>query len=307
MTSKNPLLLVMAAGMGSRYGGLKQLDPLGPAGEILLDYSVYDAMRAGFSRVIFVIRRDFQARFDELVRKKLKGRMDYSYAYQELDDLPAGYQIPPGRVKPWGTGHAVLAARHLIQGPLAVINADDYYGPQAYGAIYDFLSQADRGGLPQLGLCTWRLGDTLSPHGQVSRGVCQVQGDRLVGIQEIKAIEPKAGGIVHHLDQGQGYGQLDADLPVSMNFWGFPASFLDILSRDFHQFLENEAKLDPLTAEYPLPVQVGRAMAAKAVEVTAMPVPDAWYGVTNQEDRPRVTAALAAMSESGLYPSPLWT
>lgn len=307
MKSKNPLLLVMAAGMGSRYGGLKQLDPLGPAGEILLDYSVFDAMRAGFSQVIFVIRRDFEARFDDLVRHKLKGRIDYAYAYQELDDLPAGYQLPPGRVKPWGTGHAVLAARHLIQGPLAVINADDYYGPQAYQAIYDFLSQEDRGGLPQLGLCTWRLGDTLSPHGQVSRGVCQVQGDRLVRIDEIEGIEPRGQGVIYRQDQGQGYGELDADLPVSMNFWGFPATFLDILAGDFHEFLEREAKLDPLTAEYPLPVLVGRAMAGGAIEVTAMPVRDAWYGVTNQEDRPRVTGALAAMSESGLYPSPLWT
>ncbi len=308
MVKKDPVLVVMAAGMGSRYGGLKQLDPVGPAGEILMDYSVYDAVRAGFSEVIFVIRKDFEEEFDRLIGEKLKGRVRCRYAFQDLHDLPSGFSVPEGRVKPWGTGQAVLAARELIQRPFAVINADDYYGPGAYRAIHAFLSE-DRDGETgdRIGLCVWRLGDTLSEHGHVSRGVCDLEADgRLKSLREIKRIERWGESARYAPDEGTGYETLDLDSPVSMNFWGFPLSFVDRLAAGFTRFLESLSASDPLTAEYLLPVMVGRDLQAGQAFAQAMIVNDAWYGVTNKEDKPRVQKALAEMARQGLYPTPLW-
>ena len=307
MAKKDPVLVIMAAGMGSRYGGLKQLEALGPSGAILMDYSVFDAAEAGFSQVIFVIRKDFEEEFDRLIRNKLKDRVRYSYAFQDLRDLPPGFSVPKGRVKPWGTGQAVLAAREQIEGPFAVINADDYYGPGAYRAIHAFLSQADGGEEDQAGLCVWRLGDTLSDYGQVSRGVCEIGPDgRLINLREIKAIERSGEMARFSPDGGAGYESLSLDSPVSMNFWGFPASFLDRLASGFTAFLGNLPALDPLTAEYLLPIVVGQDLASGRASVRAMAVEDAWYGVTNREDKPRVMEALASFASQGLYPTPLW-
>jgi NDP-sugar pyrophosphorylase family protein len=304
MKNQDPVLVIMAAGMGSRYGGLKQLEPLGPDGEILMDYSVFDAARAGFSQVIFVIRRDFEEAFDRMMRPKLGDRIRFSYAFQDPDDLPPGFSTPAGRVKPWGTGQAVLAARDLIRGPFAVINADDYYGPSAFQAIFDFLSgpQAEK-----IGLCVWRLRDTLSDHGHVSRGVCDIDGEgRLRSLREIKRIERSAHGARYTLDGGLTYQALDPDSPVSMNFWGFPLSFMDELKAGFSQFLKGLEEDDPLTAEYLLPEVVSRALETGKTEVMAMPVEDAWYGVTNKEDKPRVEDALNQLAREGVYPTPLW-
>lgn len=306
MEARQPVLLVMAAGMGSRYGGLKQIDPLGPGSEILMDYSVYDAMRAGFQEVIFVIRRDFHAPFEAMIKDKIKGRMVCHFAFQDLDDLPPGHRPHPDREKPWGTGHAVLAARQLVKGPVAVINADDYYGPQAYQAIYNFLIEPDPEGLPRLGLCTWPLMGTLSEYGQVSRGLCRLEGDRLVRIEEIQRIEKGEKGARYSQDGGLTYLDLDGKLPVSMNFWGFPGAFMDYLARHFQDFLEKEASLDPLGSEYLLPRVVDRALEEGLFSGLAMPVSDTWYGVTNRADRPRVVAALKDLTDRGLYPSPLW-
>lgn len=308
MVKRDPVLVVMAAGMGSRYGGLKQLDALGPAGEILMDYSVFDAVRAGFTEVIFVIRKDFEAAFDRLIGNKLKGRVSYHYAFQDLADLPEGESVPQGRIKPWGTGQAVLAARDLIEGPFAVINADDYYGPGAYRAIYTFLTEEEsREQGERIGLCVWRLGDTLSDHGHVSRGVCKLkEGGRLEELREIRKIERWGGSARYALESGAGYESLDLDSPVSMNFWGFPLSFVDRLAGGFAHFLKNLEGLDPLTAEYLLPVLVGGELEAGRAVVQAMLVEDAWYGVTNKEDKPRVQEALAGLTRQGLYPSPLW-
>lgn len=309
MGEKDPVLVIMAAGMGSRYGGLKQLEALGPTGEILMDYSVFDAVKAGFSEVIFVIRKDFEEEFDRLIRNKLKDRVRYGYAFQDLRDLPAGFSVPEGRVKPWGTGQAVLAAREQIEGPFAVINADDYYGPGAYRAIHAFLTQADGGEeADQAGLCVWRLGDTLSDYGQVSRGVCEIGPDgRLKNLREIKAIERSGGMARFSTDGGASYESLSLDSPVSMNFWGFPASFIDRLASGFTAFLNNLPALDPLTSEYLLPIVVGQELASGGASVQAMAVEDAWYGVTNREDKPRVMEALAEFVRQGLYPAPLWS
>ncbi len=305
MGAVDPVLVIMAAGMGSRYGGLKQLDPVGPHGEILMDYSVYDAMRAGFSKVIFVIRKDFEQAFDQMIGDQWAGHLDYAYAFQDMHDIPEPYRVPGGRVKPWGTGQAVLAARRLIRGPFAVINADDYYGPGAYRAVHAFLSQIEEE--RQLGLCVWRLHDTLSDHGYVSRGVCDIGPDgQLLGLRELKRIEKSAGGARYSLDGGLTYEDLDADSPVSMNFWGFPASFIDYLEEGFLDFFANRLEEDALTAEYLLPELVGRLLARGEVTVHAMPVEDAWYGVTNKEDKPRVAKALDELTGAGLYPKPLW-
>lgn len=303
MADKGSTLVVMAAGMGSRYGGLKQLEALGPSGELLLDYSVYDAVGAGFDQVIFVIRKDFEEAFDRLVGGRFKGRIGVSYAFQDLEDLPAGHKVPAGRTKPWGTGQAVLAARDLIRGPFAVINADDYYGPAAYRSIRAFL---DQGHPTDLGLCVWSLQDTLPERGTVSRGVCSLdpQG-RLLQVTEIRKIERQGQGACYLDDQGQVHS-LSGLTPVSMNFWGFPPSFLSRLEEGFLAFLDGLDQADPLTAEYLLPVQVGRALEDGRLQVQSMPAGDTWYGVTNQEDKARVEQALADMAQKGLYPAPLW-
>ncbi|HPX93898.1 MAG TPA: nucleotidyltransferase [Bacillota bacterium] len=306
---KDPVLVVMAAGMGSRYGGLKQLESFGPSGEILMDYSVFDAVRAGFSQVIFVIRKDFEEAFNRMIGPRLEGRVNYTYVFQDLQDLPAGYSVPQGRIKPWGTGQAVLAAREELKGPFAVINADDYYGPSAYRAIRDFLTRDHAPGEgDRLGLCVWRLGDTLSDHGRVSRGVCEMEEDgSLKGLREIKGIERSGAGARYPLEGGAAYQALDLDSPVSMNFWGFPVSFVHDLASEFAGFLERLQDLDPLTSEFLLPVVVGQGLASGRARVEVMRVTDSWYGVTNKEDRPRVEEALAGFARQGLYPTPLWS
>ena len=309
MKSKEPVLVVMAAGMGSRYGGLKQLDPVGPTGEILMDYSVYDALQAGFKEVIFIIRREFEAQFDQLVARKLGNHIRYRYAFQDLHDLPADYHVPEGRVKPWGTGHAILAARDMIDGPFAVINADDYYGQSAYAKIFGFLKEGSlEDKVPKGGLCVWQLRETLSNYGHVSRGVCDICDDGQVKtVTEIKRIERDGNNARFTTDNGKSYRSLDGDSPVSMNFWGFPRSFLDVLSERFPIFLKDALITDPLTAEYLLPVIVGDELSEGAMEVHAMAVEDSWFGVTNREDRPRVQAVLADYANRGIYPSPLWS
>ena len=307
MERSHPTLIIMAAGMGSRYGGLKQLDPVGPDGEILMDYSVFDALKAGFERVIFVIRKDFAERFDALVKDKYQGKVTIEYAYQELSDLPKAFQVPHERVKPWGTGHAVLAARHLIDGPFCVINADDYYGPRAYREMFRFLTRDQKSERPRIGLCVWKLEDTLSDYGHVSRGVCHTSADgKLHGIHEIKKIEKIENGGRYYSEETQKDVVLAKDTLVSMNFWGFPKGFMDLLEHDFSEFLNDNIKSDPLYSEYLLPVIAGRHIEAGTIDAVTMPVTDPWYGVTNREDRPRVAEALAKLADEGVYPAPLW-
>mgnify|MGYP002510378596 FL=1 len=301
---KKPVLVIMAAGMGSRYGGLKQMDPVGGHGQVILDYSIYDARRAGFETVIFVIKDEIEADFKERVGSRIEGSMDVRYAFQRMDGLPEGYSIPEGRVKPWGTAQAALAAQPFIDGPFAIINADDYYGRSAFQVIYDYLS--GNPGRDEYAMVAYRLENTVTDHGHVARGVCQVGADGLLtGIVERTRIE-KGPPLRFTEDGGRTWTQLPQDTMVSMNFWGFTPSLLDQVRAQFPDFLDEALASNPLKAEYLLPTLVGRLIQQGRATVRALPSGDKWYGVTYQEDKPTVTAAIARMTAEGLYPHSLW-
>ena len=300
-----PILLIMAAGMGSRYGGLKQIDPVGPDGEVILDYSIFDARRAGFKRVVFLIKHEIEADFRERVGQRIERFMDVRYAFQQLEKIPAPYTVPEGRVKPWGTGHAVLCCKELLDAPFAVINADDYYGPGAFQAAYDALVNKDNGGHGYV-MVGYRLENTLSDHGHVSRGVCDVDENGLLrGICERTHIIASCDGPLFTED-GETYRRLAPESLVSMNMWGFSPSLLDTLEKEFPAFLEKASAENPLKAEYFLPTVVDGMLHRGEATVRVLPCPDRWQGVTYPEDKPIVKAALARMAEDGLYPTPLW-
>ena len=301
---KKPVLVIMAAGMGSRYGGLKQMDPVGGHGQVILDYSIYDARRAGFETVVFVIKDEIEADFKERVGSRIEGSMDVRYAFQRMDELPEGYSIPEGRVKPWGTAQAALAAQPFIDGPFAIINADDYYGRSAFQVIYDYLSGSP--GQDEYAMVAYRLENTVTDHGHVARGVCQVGADGLLtGIVERTRIE-KGPPPRFTEDGGRTWTQLPGDTMVSMNFWGFTPSLLDQARARFPDFLDEALASNPLKAEYLLPTLVGRLIQQGRATVRALSSRDKWYGVTYQEDKPTVTSAIARMTAEGLYPQNLW-
>ena len=306
-TETGPILLIMAAGMGSRYGGLKQMDPLGPDGEAILDYSIYDARRAGFRRVIFLIKHEIEADFRRLVGDRLSRQIEVRYAFQQLDRIPAPYTVPQGRVKPWGTGHAVLCCRDLIDAPFVAINADDYYGPHAFQTAYDALTAMPAEGAPQEYLMVgYRLANTVTENGYVARGVCEVSPEGLLaGIHERTHIVNSCDGPLYTED-GNTYTRLERDTLVSMNFWGFTPGLLRRLETDFPAFLETAARENPLKAEYFLPTVVDGMLRSGEARVRVLPSEDRWQGVTYPEDKPVVQAALRAMAADGLYPSPLW-
>ena len=298
-------LVVMAAGIGSRYGGLKQVDPIGPNGEIIIHYSVYDALRAGFNRVVFVIRRDIEAAFRETIGAEIERRADVSYVFQELADLPPGFSLPAGRVKPWGTAHAVLCCKGVVKTSFAAINADDFYGAGAYRALAGYLSTAhDQVGLRDYSMVGYVLRNTLSEHGHVARGVCEVtRGGYLRGIRELTHIEMLPDG-VKYLDEHDNWAALAADSPVSMNFWGFSLSLFDELEERFPRFLERN--IDNLKSEFLLPTLVGDLIRDECARVKVLPTDERWFGVTYQADRPRVQAAVRDLITQGRYPQNLW-
>jgi len=278
-------LVVLAAGMGSRYGGLKQLDPVGPSGEIILDYSVTDALKAGFNKVVFVIRREMLEQFQESVGSRYEDRLAVGYAFQELEPLPGGRVSPVGRAKPWGTGHAVLAAVRAVQGPFAVINADDYYGPSGFVQLARFLSSAAQGEYAMVG---YRLEKTLSEHGSVSRGICRADADGfLIDITERTSIARTGEGIVA---QGNSPVTLTGEEPTSMNFWGFTPGLFAHLERLFEEFLEERGG-DP-KAEFYLPAAVSSLIASGEATVRLLRSEDPWYGLTYPEDKAAVVKAL---------------
>ena len=306
MTSKEPILLIMAAGMGSRYGGLKQMDPVGPGGETILDYSVFDARRAGFNRVVFLIKHAIEGDFRRLVGDRISRHMEVSYAFQELDRLPAGYRVPEGRVKPYGTGHAVLCCSELIDAPFAAINADDYYGPHAFQAAYEELKKAPEGGKERFFMVAYRLKNTLTENGYVARGVCEANPDgTLKDIHERTHIISTCDGPLYTED-GETYRKLSPDSPVSMNMWGFTPALVRELEARFPAFLDTTLKENPLKGEFFLPFVVNELLEEGRATVRLLSSEDRWWGVTYQEDRPQVKAALRRLSEEGLYPSPLW-
>ncbi len=297
-----PTLLVLAAGMGSRYGGVKQLDRVGPSGETIIDYSLYDAIRAGFGKVVFIIRRDIERDFRDLFIDKLSGSIEVDYVFQELDALPQGYSVPPERTKPWGTCHALLMADGVVKEPFAVINADDYYGVEAFSAVHDFLTEDSNDS--SHALIGYRLGNTLSDHGDVNRGVCTVNRDGLLdGISEVRKIS-KSGGAIAAPDHKGGSLTFTGDEVVSMNLWGFKPSVFDLFRRELELFLDNS--IDDKEAEIDIPTSIDKYIKSGDVTVKVIPTDSRWFGVTYREDRPYVVETLREMVTRGLYPSRLF-
>ena len=305
---KKPVLIVMAAGMGSRYGGLKQLDPVGGHGQLIVDYSLYDARRAGFETVVFVIKRELESQFRAAIGDRISRAMDVRYAFQELGDLPEGYGVPEGRKKPWGTCHAVLAARREVDGPFAVINADDYYGPEAFREIFNYLSgHEDRKDCYEYAMVGYRLGNTVTENGYVSRGICTESGDRFLrSVEERTHIEKLGEDARCTEDGGRTWTRLPGSAIVSMNLWGFTESFMREAWDRFPAFLDRALAEDPLKGEYFLPGVVSSLLDEGRARVKVLRSGDRWYGVTYKEDTPRVVAALAEKTAAGLYPEDLW-
>ncbi len=302
-----PVLVIMAAGMGSRYGGLKQLDPVGGHNQVILDYSMYDARRAGFETVVFVIKREIEEEFKARVGRRVERHMDVKYVFQAMDDLPKGYAVPEGRAKPWGTAQAALAARNVVDGPFAIINADDYYGPEAFRAIYQYLCAHQDGARYSYAMVGYRVKNTVTENGSVARGVCSVNQDgALIDIHERTTIEKDGENARYTEDGGQSWTALPGDTLVSMNMWGFTRSFLDEAEARFPAFLDKALAENPLKGEYFLPSVVDQLIREDKAGVQVLPSEDKWYGVTYREDKPTVTAAIAAMTEAGLYPEELW-
>ena len=308
--ANKPVLVVMAAGMGSRYGGLKQIDPVGNCGEAFLDYSLYDAHEAGFETAVIVIKEAIKKDFMDTVGKRLQNApMEIRYAYQELDMLPAGYAVPEGRTKPWGTCHAVLCAKAAVDGaPFAVINADDYYGKSAFKVIYDYLSTAKDGEKYDFCMVGYELGKTVTDNGSVARGVCETdESGHLVAVNERVRIEKYDGGIHYTEDGGASWTDLSETATVSMNMWGFTSKFMDEIEAGFPAFLDGAIASGNLKAEYFLPGMVTKLLFDKKATVRVLTSPDKWYGVTYAADKPMVVAALRGMAEQGLYPvTGLW-
>ena len=300
-------LVVMAAGMGSRFGGLKQIEPVGPGGQAIIDFSVYDAKMAGFNKVVFIIKHEIEKEFKEMVGARIEKMIDVEYAFQEIDMLPDGFICPEDRVKPWGTAHAIYCAREKVNTPFAVINADDYYGKQAFREIYNYLLTVKDGAKADFCMVGYRLGNTVTDNGSVARGVCNVDGnDYLTTIDERTRIEKYEGGIHFTTDDGATWEDLAADTPVSMNMWGFTASFLRKIEADFPWFFAELVPNNPAKAEMFLPLTVSRMLADDTCSVKVLRTADKWYGVTYAADKPVVVAALADMTQKGLYPDGLW-
>ena len=299
---QKPVLVVLAAGMGSRYGGMKQLDPVGPAGQLIIDYSIYDARRAGFEKVIFIIRKENEADFRAAIGDRLSHLMEVGYAFQSLEDLPAPYTVPAGRTKPFGTGQAVLSARSLIEGPFAVINSDDYYGPQAFQAVYDHLSTHTDGARYQYCMVGYQLQNTVTENGSVSRGVCQVGPDGMLQSVTERTRIVQRDGLIQYAD-GDSWVTLPGSTTVSMGLWGLGASFLAEAEARFSRFLAEELPPNPLKCEYFLPSVISQLIAEDKAQLKVLHSADKWYGVTYREDKPGVVAALAALTRQDLYPA----
>jgi NDP-sugar pyrophosphorylase family protein len=303
---EQPILVVMAAGMGSRYGGLKQMDPVDPNGSCILDYSVYDAARAGFKKVLFIIRRDFEDAFREHIESRYKGKIETDCVFQELRQLPEGFTVPEGRTKPWGTAHAIYCCRDKIHGPFAVINADDYYGIAAFQTMYQFLSQTPEEG-HHYGMVGYDLENTVTDNGSVSRGVCLVSPQGyLKSITERTRIEKRGSGIAFTEDDGKTWQELPGDTTVSMNLWGFSADILDRFDRLLRAFLTDKVPQNPLKAEFFLPDVAQSVLADGSADIRVLKTPDRWYGMTYKEDKKTVEDALGSMRSAGLYPARLW-
>ena len=288
-------LLVMAAGMGSRYGGLKQLDQVGPNGETIIDYSVYDAIKAGFTKVVFIIRKDFEDQFKSQITEKYSEKIDIAFSFQNLDDLPGSFLCPEGRIKPWGTGHAILSAKELIDEPFVVINGDDFYGQESFNVIADYYNNGGN----QFSMVVFRLDKTLSSHGAVTRGVCSTEKEKLNSVIETEDIEEKDNIILSNRDI-----LFDGSEPVSMNMWGFTPSLFTYLSKGFVDFLNAEG--NELKSEYLIPSVINNLIQNKLEDVHVLRSNASWFGVTYKDDKPVVKRKINELIKSSIYPSQLF-
>lgn len=295
-------LIIMAAGMGSRYGGIKQIDPMGPGGEIILDYSVHDAVEAGFNQVVFIIRKDIETAFREKIGRRFEHKIAVHYAFQELDDLPAGFTLPEGREKPWGTGHALLCTKNIVQEPFVVINADDFYGAEAFIEGASALNELKIEALNAF-IVGYQLKKTLSPHGQVTRGVCEVAGGYLSRVTERMQIGWNNDGKVEYQEDNKSF-PLTGDELVSMNFWGFSPALFDALEQEFRLFLKESGS--GMKTEFLIPSVVDSLISSGKIRVKIRESSASWFGVTYPADKPLVKKSLSDLVERGVYPSPLW-
>ena len=300
---QEPTLVIMAAGMGSRFGGLKQITAVDDKGHAIIDFSLFDAKRAGFKKVVFIIKHEIEESFMASVGSRMEKYFNVKYVFQELDCLPEGYSVPEGRKKPWGTGHAVACCKDVVDGPFAVINADDFYGPGAYKAIYDYLKE-DRPE-SEYAMVGYMLRNTVTENGHVSRGVCETENGYLTGITEVLHIE-KRGDDAAYTEDGENFTDISGDTVVSMNFWGFSTQMLRELNARFEKFLDKNLPENPLKCEYFLPFVANEQLAEGLCTVEVLNCTETWYGMTYREDLESVKAAIAGMKEKGIYPDMLW-
>jgi choline kinase len=307
-----PALVILAAGIGSRYGGLKQIDPVGEHGELIIDYSIYDALKAGFGKVVFIITREIENDFMEVVENRIAAHVETVRVYQELDALPAGFVRPEGRVKPWGTAQALLSARPAVKGPFAVVNADDFYGASAYRSIYDWLTASaatekeKEKTKAHFAMVGYRIENTVSDYGKVTRGICEAdENGFLKSIVERPRLEKTPAGARYAGDDGV-YRDIPAGTLVSMNFWGLREGFFGAAEDGFPAFLDANLPVNPLKCEYLLPTEIGRQLQSGLCDVRVLESADMWYGLTHKEDRPGVIEAIREMHRRGVYPKPLW-
>lgn len=304
---KKPVLVIMAAGMGSRYGGLKQIDPVDREGHIIMDFSIYDAKKAGFEKVVFIIKKENEKDFKDAVGRRIEKVMDTAYVYQELDSIPEGFAVPEGRVKPWGTAHAILCAAGEIDSPFAVINADDYYGRSAFEKIYQYLTTHEDDEKYRYTMVGYRLINTVTDNGYVSRGVCALnEKNELVSVTERTRIEKRGSGVAYSEDGGSSWKEIDGNTLVSMNMWGFTESILEEIRSGFPAFLKKGLAENPMKCEYFLPSVVSDLLSMGKASVAVLESEDKWYGITYKEDKPAVTAAVQKLKDSGRYPERLW-
>lgn len=299
---KKPVLVIMAAGMGSRYGGMKQIDPIDRQGHIIMDFSIYDAKKAGFEEMVFIIKKETEQLFREAIGNRIEKSMKVHYVFQDLNDIPEGFEVPEGRVKPWGTAHAVLSARNVIEGPFVVINADDYYGSHAFSLIYDFLEKnVGEGSDGKYAMVGYLIKNTLTENGSVARGICSIEDGYLKTVVERTKIIQKGDGAAFTEDDVN-WTEVPGDTVVSMNMWGFPGSFIEDLKELFPAFLKNNIEKNPQKCEYYIPFAVNEMMEKGRASVKVLTSPDVWHGVTYAEDKPDVVKAMQELKNQGLYP-----
>ncbi len=304
---KEPVLVIMAAGMGSRYGGLKQIDPVDAAGNKILDFSIYDAKRAGFKKAVFIIKKENEELFKECIGNAVSRHMEVEYVFQDINDVPDGFVIPEERVKPWGTAHAIFSCRDAVKGPFAVINADDYYGVEAFQVLYDFLTSHEDDEKYRYAMVGYQLGNTLTENGSVARGCCVTNEEGyLVSITERTKIIKTPDGAAYTEDEGATYTPISVESPVSMNMWGFTPSIIPELGKALEEFFDTQVSKNPLKAECYLPIEVDSLLKEGKATVQVLSSKDKWFGVTYKEDKPYVMDSIQKLKDAGIYPDVLW-